>query len=481
MEQEVDIIALRPAQCSVDLNDGSERGEYVNQDYILNKLGRPHRAIGLMYCYYPLDATWPQRAREAFSKQQISFQWDYPYDDYFPYTGGITGDTSGPIFEQMRDIRKHGQDIVLTLSIDPTLPDEYLIGIVKDLKPFGHLQLRINHETSGNWFCFTKRVSYSELANFFVRFHNIVKQEAPNIETIFCTGGVENPAINEIEREQDLCSAVKAADIFSVDKYLSLHWGWPYDIAEEGGATFVRYSVQDVYNFAKRSEKRFRELCNFHHKPMYLSELNADGDVTGPFEQAKMLQDFCNLIKQDPEQGWLTGFTLYQFRDRGRLGLEKEDENNCNVGIEQPILTTYKNIIHDPYFSPQIDTICSGTLPISLEWISSEDATGIGILVDLQKTPTFCEIAFEEPLNLMIEFNGRWFYKSPTTNSIDLMPAFYEHPIKSHKEIRLNIFAPPTTGENVIDENNPNFPWRDVFRTRITKMPQLRIRYSSIA
>ena len=46
---------MGPAQCAVDLGDGSERGEYVNQDYILQKLGRPHRAVNLMYCYYPND------------------------------------------------------------------------------------------------------------------------------------------------------------------------------------------------------------------------------------------------------------------------------------------------------------------------------------------------------------------------------------------------------------------------------------------
>ena len=39
---------LGKAPCALDLGDGSERGEYVNQDYILNKLGRPHRAINLM-------------------------------------------------------------------------------------------------------------------------------------------------------------------------------------------------------------------------------------------------------------------------------------------------------------------------------------------------------------------------------------------------------------------------------------------------
>ena len=41
MENNVYRIHMGPAQCAVDLGDGSERGEYVDQDYILNRLGRP--------------------------------------------------------------------------------------------------------------------------------------------------------------------------------------------------------------------------------------------------------------------------------------------------------------------------------------------------------------------------------------------------------------------------------------------------------
>ena len=58
-------VHMGPAKCAVDLGDGSERGEYVNQDYILHKLGRPHRGISLMYCYYPLDKEFPARISEA--------------------------------------------------------------------------------------------------------------------------------------------------------------------------------------------------------------------------------------------------------------------------------------------------------------------------------------------------------------------------------------------------------------------------------
>ena len=38
---------LRPAKCGLDLGDGSERAEYVDQDYILQTLGRPHRNINI--------------------------------------------------------------------------------------------------------------------------------------------------------------------------------------------------------------------------------------------------------------------------------------------------------------------------------------------------------------------------------------------------------------------------------------------------
>ena len=66
-------ITLNPARCGLDLGDGSERAEYVNQDYILNVLGRPHRNIGIMYTYYPKDKEWPQRISEACKDMKYIF------------------------------------------------------------------------------------------------------------------------------------------------------------------------------------------------------------------------------------------------------------------------------------------------------------------------------------------------------------------------------------------------------------------------
>ena len=67
-------IHMGKAKCAVDLGDGSERGEYVNQDYILNRLGRPHRSISLMYCYYPFDKEWPGRISEVMKDADVSFR-----------------------------------------------------------------------------------------------------------------------------------------------------------------------------------------------------------------------------------------------------------------------------------------------------------------------------------------------------------------------------------------------------------------------
>ena len=148
-------IKLGKAMCAVDLGDGSERGEYVDQDYILSKLGRPHRSISLMYCYYPLDKQWPARISEAMKDANVSFQWDYPYDDYFTYKGGLGGTLDDEPFTCMRDVRRHGQDVTLTLTIDPAVSDEHLAAIGDHLrksipphKPRGHRKLVLIQQES---------------------------------------------------------------------------------------------------------------------------------------------------------------------------------------------------------------------------------------------------------------------------------------------------------------------------------------------
>ncbi|MDE6726118.1 MAG: hypothetical protein K2J79_11000, partial [Ruminiclostridium sp.] len=407
----------------VDLGDGSERGEYVNQDYILHTLGRPHRAINLMYCYYPLDKEWPGRISEVMKNADVSFQWDYPYDDYFPYLGGLNGNTEGEPFTFMRDVRRHGQDVCLTLTIDPNVSDEHLIAIAKDLRPFGRVMMRINHEATGNWFSFTKRTSYQGVADFYVRFHKIIKEYAPNVSTVLCAGTYDEKT-GKIEMEEEFKEAFLATDYWSIDKYISLHWGWPFDVAERGGNSHKRDYPDKVFESARKTFDRLKEVNSGTGKPMVMSELNADGDVVGPYDQAEIITEFCNIVKNE-KADWLNGFTLYQFRDRGRLGLEIEDPNNPDVGIPQPEMAAYKEIIHDEYFYPAITEEAEVQFPVKMRWGGFEDSDGIEIPLHFDCNPTFCEITFEEELNFMMEINGKWFYKSPKAKTIDFMSAFY--------------------------------------------------------
>lgn len=458
------------AKCAVDLGDGSERGEYVNQDYILSKLGRPHRAINLMYCYYPLDEGWPERASVAFPSTDSSNAWGYPYDDYFPYRGGLDGDKNAEVFEQMRDIRRHGQDVIFTLTVDPHVSDDRLIAIAEDLRPFGRVMMRINHECTGSWFSFNKRCTYKEVADFFTRFSKIVHEHAPNVKTILCAGAYRGRE-GKLEMEELFMEAAKETDIWSIDQYFTLHYGYPNDIAEKGCHSYTYNGNEPVWNSVRDTLKRYREITG-QDKPIVMSELNTDGDVTGPYDQAKMVRAFCEKIR-DEKADWLSGFTFYQFRDQGRLGLEFEDPNNKEVGIEWPILRDYKEIISDDWFKPEMTVGEEIKLPARLRWGGSEDAEGIAVPIEFEGDPTFCELYFEGEENLMIEINGRWFYKAPKTKFVDLMPAFFDSRLDGKKTLTLKLFAPPASGENDVPAST------DTYST-LSALPKIRIRYEPV-
>ena len=472
-------ITLNPAGCAVDLSDGSERGLYVDQDYILRKLGRPHRAVNIMYCYYPNDEAWPKRAQDAYKDMDVSFAWDYPYDNYFPYLGGKDGNTEGEPFICMRDIRRHGQDVILTLTCDPKISDDHIIAIAKDLRPFGRMMLRMNHECTGNWFSFNKRASYQEIADFYVRFTRIVHEYAPNVSMILCAGAADNKRSEKIEKEDEFIEAFNVTDIWSIDKYIALNWGWPYEVAEKSNRQHMRNTAVSTYNCAKKTFERLKHLCGGKTKPMVMSELNADGDVTGPYDQVKIMKNFFKLVKNDSES-WFSGFCFYQFRDDGRLGLEITDPNNPNVGIEQPMLAAYRDLINDDFFKPDIKSGRQVKLPVRLRWGSSEDAEGVSMELNFKSDPVFAEANFEgslEDANLMMELNGMWFYKAPGVKFVDFMPAFFGKKLGGETKLNLNIFAPPATGEN-----NPmqGSGWDMDYLYVMMELPKVRLRFEPI-
>lgn len=453
------------ADCALDIGDGSERAEYVCQDYVIGKLGKPHRAVNIMYTYYPKDKEWPARISEACKDMNVSFQWDYPYDDYFPY--GANGEP----FEQMKDIRSHGQDVMLTLTIDCSLEDHYLRNIARQLSTFGRMYIRINHECCGDWFTHNKRFSFKEISDFFVRFYGIIKEEAPNISVIFCAGLMD--ADGKVACEDDFAEAYDVADVWSADKYLALHYGWPYDVAEVGGGSYCNENVAPLF---ERYKATYDRLCKLHPgKERFITtcEMDADGDVTGAFHQAEPVLRFYDLIKKNNAK-WFRAVSMYQFRDRGRLGLEIEDPNNKTVGIEQPLLKEYKKVMADEYFMPKTAKGENTTFPCDFRWGCSEDADGIGTVLSFEKLPEFCEMTFEKELALMIDFGGKWFYKASGVETIDFMPYFYENGFVSNVE--MHIFSTPAMGENVDDGHED---WSVNYYSAMNSEPDIRIRYET--
>ncbi len=488
---EIEKIKLTPAACALDLGDGSERAEYVDQDYIINKLGRPHRNVGIMYTYYPNDKEWPTRSSEAYPDMEVHGQWDYPYDDYFVYGGGIGGSLKGQPFNEMRDIRRHGQDVTLTLTIDCSCTDEQLTAIAKDLRSFGRMRLRINHECAGTWFTHNRRYSYKEIGEFFVRFHNIIKKEAPNVQTVFCSGFLASDG--KMEKEDDFLEAFRACDVWSGDRYLALHFGWPFDICDKGDLTYAINPVGNYIDGLDKTIARLREICDGEKKPFSATEFNTDGDVTGPRLQGLGLLKFAEYMREK-KPDWNYSMSMYQFRDRGRLGLEIEDPNNQNVGIEQPLMDDYKTLLYDPYFQPgseviekiydrktakessSIDKCIKNT---KLRWGGAEDAEGLRFKIKLKEKPEFFDMAFPEDMNLMIEVNGIWFYKRPGVRVIDAMPAFFRKdakPVAPGEEITVTVFAPPADGENPVTDKAD---WATNYRTKMTGSLGFRIRYEA--
>jgi hypothetical protein len=220
--------------------------------------------------------------------------------------------------------------------------------------------------------------------------------------------------------------------------------------------------VEEVWRQIHAIHRRFVQLEG-EDKGLEIGEFNTDGNVGGEAAQARLTGNFYRrVLKAKPR--FLKGITYYQFRDRGRLGLEREDPNNPRNGLPTPFLPVYKELLQAPYFQPSESwSRLKGGL--RMDWRTSDDSDGLGWKIPLKTRPAFLEVLFEKDANLMVKAGRTWFYKKPGVEWVDLTQAAVEW--GTAKPFPVAAFAPPADGRNSHGAAQVT--------TRLKRAPRLRL------
>ncbi|OQA23828.1 MAG: hypothetical protein BWY59_02496 [Verrucomicrobia bacterium ADurb.Bin345] len=440
---------LAPPPCSAGITDGSERGDYVPQSHLLKIIGRPHHVVNLMFQYYPDMDGWPT--------QGVNWHGFYRNnslnkgDGYFPLVLEPGGRWGQAYLRQIADVRAHGQEPQLTLTLHANTPDETLARIADSLHPFAPMRIRINHECNGVWFHFNQVWSYKEVSDLFVRFHRILHERAPGVQTVACWNGpgdtIENPDTPNPNRGQltddQLGPMFRIADIVSYDQYAALHYGWPDPDFDPARPTqFFRIAPATWWRVF---EDFHRTICTLRggETPIEVHEVNEDAELAGAEGQAQWLTAFYReaAARRLP---WLTNITFYQFRDRGGLGLEQEDPQDASRGRPTPALSAYADAIRQPHFDLSLTRGAQepARVPADLLWRSPVDAAGIEYTYPLRNAAERVLFTCTPKAHLLVEHAGRWVIKPRGISQIPLARG------PECSDFSIRVFAPPPDGRN---------------------------------
>jgi hypothetical protein len=401
------------------MSDGSERSTYLPQEQALRVLGGPHSGVNLMACYYPRQTFWPER--RLFSREVPHFRHSVTdqtertrLNDFNDWTDGYYSfdieDPDNDVVRQMEDVRRHGQDVRLTLTADIDTPAEDLERIAEILKDFGRMELRLNHEANGcAWFRFAKNVgnmqgdeqrrTYHEISAFFCRAHELMARAAPNVTMVPCYNG---PGERITKGELDASDLPHLGDdelglmyrlpntVVSLDQYGSLHCGWP-------GHTVTQVPI--IRKFTFDEFKGFAltpwELCEMVIRPFQalisemrgensridLGELDFDEDFHGPEVRAQLLYECYDWLRRNP--GIIGSITFYELTDMGGLGLCRQKEYGNVRDVTTNIVTdVYREIMRWEEFRHPCEPagdVPDGAGKVDLLWASAEDAIGIEV------------------------------------------------------------------------------------------------------
>jgi hypothetical protein len=361
------------------MSNGSERGDYVPMRDVFDHTERIHDGIQLMKTYYPYEKKWSDKHRisEITAVKEVNYAWDYEYEDYHPFN---IWNQRGSTACEMRDIKQFGADIHLTITLDLALTDEAITAIGYALVPFGTVYLRINHEANGSWFRFNKQHTFKEVSDFFVKCHTLIKNVAPNVKTVFNLSAdvfMEKRVLDKTllhVSAGELAGALECADFWSLDKYSSLHWGWPFEQTVTPESTsYFRGSTDEWWRLVEESYLAMVWQNGGHAKKLFITEFNSDADVDGFDGQAAIVAAVYDRIAKS-DFDWLDGIVMYQFRDYGGLGLE---QGNQTSHTKQPSLEAYKKAITSFPYDLALDEKEYAGIHFSFSWNSTDYIRGI--------------------------------------------------------------------------------------------------------
>jgi hypothetical protein len=392
------------------ISNGSERGDYVDCRQMQREFAAPHDGVQLMKTYYPSDPKWNGKTKISRAHPHAAAHaWDHDYDDYWPLDledGGVTR-------RQLEHVKLIGADVHLTLTLDMSLTDDELVELFGRLSRFGTVYLRINHESNGNWFRHHKLHSHKEQSDFFVRCHRLVKCHAPGIRTVFSlsadafvgdqTNSVVTRKAARLENDE-LREALSIADYWSLDKYVTLNWGWPHSTPRDS-SNYFKGTLDTWWRLIEEAYLLMIHANGGRMKPLFLHEFNSDADVVGEAGQAVAITEVYRRLAQS-DLPWLEGICFYQYCDEGGLGLLKGREGNYT---KTTAMSAYSAVLEATVPELRADPARWEHAHFSFGWRDSTDIKGLTIrLPDSARRFTN---RLDVPVYLVVK--GRWTLLEP--------------------------------------------------------------------
>jgi hypothetical protein len=422
---QVNRIAQGEPKVKLMIANGSERGDFMPVGNLTQRLGGVHAGMGLMAEYYPHRLHWPGRTlfgsnvphyRHWYKDQTKLTRMHGPEEGSDGYYAFDLSNLHNDVVQQMEDVRRHGYDPRLTLTADINTPMQDMEAIAEMLKPFGPVEVRLNHEANGNtWFRFAKRVGdlpegpqrrqlYYEISQFFIRAKEAMTRNASNVQLVACYNGPgerinsgelkpgEYPHLSE--RELGAMYDLEGIKI-SIDQYGSLHYGWPGHKIKNppviGPVTHAKHQ-----GFAVEPDLLFNNLIlpfqDFMAKRrgepvlLDLGEMNYDRDIHDEDITAYLVDSCYRKIVANPQA--IGSVVFYDAADMGGLGLFRQvpyhygDVTNLS---ETRVTNTYREIMRWPQFqhpTQTLETVSNGAEAVELVWRSSTNAEGLEFAVD---------------------------------------------------------------------------------------------------